>query len=71
MSFLSGISWGKALSIYKRIKDIGIQPTKIGVRAVVNSEQLALLDSLHEFIQGGGTTAEFIFYRGLDPEDAS
>ncbi|MEM6773086.1 MAG: hypothetical protein AAF597_21095, partial [Bacteroidota bacterium] len=55
--------------IYKRIKDTGIKPTKIGVRAFVNSEQLVLLDSLHEFIQGGGTTAEFIFYRGLDPED--
>ncbi|MGD1865772.1 MAG: hypothetical protein ACFB0D_14570 [Phormidesmis sp.] len=50
--------------IYKRLKDLGIKPKKISVRTYVNAEQLKLLDSLHEFIQGGGTTAEFLFHRG-------
>ncbi|NJM96959.1 MAG: hypothetical protein HC800_07045 [Phormidesmis sp. RL_2_1] len=52
----------------KRRKDLGIKPRKVGVRAFVSSEQLILLDALHEFIQGGGTTAEFVFYRGLNPD---
>lgn len=49
--------------IYKRLKDLDIKPQKISVRAYVTDEQLALLDAHHEFIQGGGTTAEFLFYR--------
>jgi hypothetical protein len=55
--------------IYKRLKDLGIEREKIGNRAYLNREQLSLLDALHEFIQGGGTTAEFLFYRGFDPDN--
>ena len=54
--------------IYTRMKAVGVKPERISVRAYVTDEQLALLDALHEFIQGGGTTAEFIFFRGLGPE---
>ncbi len=57
--------------VYKRRKDLGIKTEKIGIRAYVSREQLTLLDALHEFIQGGGTTAEFIFYNGLDTNDDS
>ncbi len=55
--------------IYKRMKDLGIRSEKIGIRAYLSREQITLLDALHEFIQGGGTTAEFLFYRRLDPDD--
>ncbi len=55
--------------IYKRIKDLDIQTERIGPHAYISDEQLALLDALHEFVQGGGTTAEFKFYRELDAED--
>lgn len=55
--------------VYKRMKDLGISPRKIGIRAYVNDKQLALLDMHHEFIQGGGTTAEFLFYRQNHPDD--
>jgi len=54
--------------IYKRMKALKIKPERISVRAYVSDEQLALLDALHEFIQGGGTTAEFLFHRGLDQD---
>ena len=57
--------------IYKRLKDLNIKTEKIGTRAYVSREQLTLLDALHEFIQGGGMTAEFIFYNGLDASDDS
>ena len=56
--------------IYKRMKDLGISPRKIGVKAYINDDQLALLDAHHEFIQGGGTTAEFLFFREQDVDDS-
>ena len=56
--------------IYKRMKDLGISTQKIGVKAYISPKQLNLLDALHEFIQGGGDTAEFIYFRGLDEHDA-
>ena len=55
--------------IYKRLKDLSIKPRKIGVRAFVNQQQLALLDEHHEFIQGGGSTAEFLFYKQNQSDD--
>lgn len=55
--------------IYKRMKDLEIQTQKIGIRAFITQRQLNLLDALHEFIQGGGNTAEFIYFRGIDPNE--
>ncbi|MFM7425862.1 MAG: hypothetical protein ACKO7W_12875 [Elainella sp.] len=52
-------------AIYTRLEALGIEPERIGNRAYVNAEQLRLLDNLHEFIQAGGTTAEFLESRGL------
>jgi hypothetical protein len=43
-----------------RLKDLGIEPEKMGKKAYVNAEQLRLLDALHEHIQKGGTTGEFL-----------
>ncbi|MGC1309241.1 MAG: hypothetical protein WA885_18630 [Phormidesmis sp.] len=54
--------------IYTRLKALDIQSEKIGIRAYINDEQLALIDALHKFIQRGGTTAEFIVYKGLKPD---
>lgn len=50
-------------TVYNRIKALGIKPERIGNRSYVNESQLASLDSLHEFIQRDGTTAEFLFLR--------
>ncbi len=55
-------------AVYRRMKALGIKSEKISIRAYITDEQLALLDALHEFIQRGGTTAEFVFHRGLEPE---
>jgi hypothetical protein len=53
-------------AVYKRMADLGIEREKIGNRAYVNDEQVALLDELHDFIQIGGNVAEFITRKGLD-----
>jgi hypothetical protein len=47
-------------NLYTRLKDLGIEPEKMGKKAYVNAEQLRLLDALHEHIQKGGTTGEFL-----------
>ncbi len=52
-------------AIYTRLEALGIEPERVGNRSYVNAEQLRLLDNLHEFIQAGGTTAEFLESRGL------
>ena len=59
-------------AVYKRMADLGIEREKIGNRAYINSEQVALLDELHSFIGVGGNVAEFIARKGLDkPETQS
>jgi hypothetical protein len=58
-------------AVYKRMADLGIAREKIGNRAYVNAEQLALLDELHEFIQVGGNIAEFIARKGLKINNSS
>lgn len=47
-------------NLYTRLKDLGIEPEKMGKKAFVNADQLRLLDALHEHIQNGGTTGEFL-----------
>jgi hypothetical protein len=53
-------------NLYTRLKDLGIEPEKMGKKAYVNAEQLQLLDALHEHIQKGGTTGEFLKTLGSD-----
>lgn len=53
-------------AVYKRMADLGIEREKIGNRAYVSAEQVALLDELHSFIGVGGNVAEFIARKGLD-----
>ena len=52
-------------AVYTRLKALGIRPQTIGNKSYVNAEQLRLLDDFHQFIQAGGTTAEFLERRGL------
>lgn len=52
-------------AVYTRLEALGIKTERVGNRAYVNSEQLKLLDELHEFIQSGRTTAEFLESRGM------
>jgi hypothetical protein len=52
-------------AIYTRFKQLGIKPERIGNKSYVNSEQLRLLDELHQFIQSGGNAAEFLEQRGI------
>lgn len=47
-------------ALYTRLKDLKIEPGKDGKRAYLNAQQLQLLDALHEHIQKGGTTGEFL-----------
>jgi hypothetical protein len=50
-------------AVYTRLKDLQISPSKDSKKAYVNAEQLQLLDALHEHIQKGGTTGEFLKQR--------
>jgi hypothetical protein len=52
-------------AVYTRLDALGIKPEKIGNKAYVNAPQIKLLDEFHEFIQSGGTTAEFKEMRGI------
>jgi hypothetical protein len=45
------------------LEALNIKPEKQGGRAYVNGEQLRLLDALHDHIEKGGTTAEFVASR--------
>ena len=58
-------------AIYTRLDALGIEPEKVGNKSYVNAEQLRLLDNLHEFIQAGGTTAEFQESRGIRRRNSS
>ncbi|MBW4523258.1 MAG: hypothetical protein KME16_26760 [Scytolyngbya sp. HA4215-MV1] len=52
-------------AVYSRMEALKIKPERIGNKSYVNSEQLRLLDDLHQAIQSGRTTAEFLDSRGL------
>jgi hypothetical protein len=47
-------------ALYTRLKDLKIEPEKQGKKAFVNANQLQHLDALHEHIQKGGITGEFL-----------
>jgi hypothetical protein len=53
--------------LYQRFKVLKIQTFRVGKTAYVSSEQLALLDSLHEHLKSGKSTAEFLEVAGLLP----
>lgn len=55
-------------AIYNRLDALRIKPERVGNKAYVNAEQLKLLDDLHQFIQAGGNTAEFLEMRGIQKE---
>lgn len=50
-------------ALYTRLKDLQIEPIREGKKAYVNATELKLLDELHEHIQKGGTTGEFLKQR--------
>jgi hypothetical protein len=56
-------------AVYTRLDALGIKPERVGNKAYVNARQLSLLDELHQFIQSGGTTAEFLESRGIQKEE--
>ena len=58
-------------AVYTRLEALGIKPERIGNKAYVNAEQLKLLDDLHQFIQSGGTTAEFLESRNIQRNEPS
>ncbi|MBD3882615.1 hypothetical protein IFO70_12665 [Phormidium tenue FACHB-886] len=58
-------------AVYTRLDALGIKPERIGNKSYVNSQQLQLLDDLHQFIQAGGTTAEFLERRGIQRTEES
>ncbi|NJR41200.1 MAG: hypothetical protein HC781_23110 [Leptolyngbyaceae cyanobacterium CSU_1_4] len=56
-------------AVYKRIEALGIEAKKIGGKAFYSNDQVKLLDELHDFIQRGGNTAQFIEMRGIPSEE--
>jgi hypothetical protein len=53
-------------AVYKRMEQLGIAPQRLGKRAFITGQDLALMDELHAFInQQSGSAAEFIEARGL------
>lgn len=58
-------------AVYKRLEALSIKTEKIGNKAYINAEQLRLLDELHQFIQSGGNTAEFLEMRGIQKVEES
>lgn len=56
-------------AVYTRFDALGIKPEKVGNKAYVNAEQLRVLDDLHQFIQSGGITAEFLESRGIQKSE--
>jgi hypothetical protein len=57
-------------ALYKRMEALGITPEIIGGKAFYNAAQVKQLDELHDFIQRGGNTAQFVEMRGVFPQDA-
>lgn len=57
--------------ISKRMKDLSVRSQRISIHAYITSKQLRRLDALHEFIQGGGSTAEFLYFYNDESEDES
>lgn len=47
-------------ALYTRLKDLQIEPLKEGRKAYVDGHQLQRLDDLHQHIQQGGNTGEFL-----------
>ncbi|MEP0913080.1 hypothetical protein NDI45_19395 [Leptolyngbya sp. GB1-A1] len=54
--------------LYTRINALKIKPEQRGNKSYVSREQLDLLDRLHNHIQQGGSTAEFLASAGLSDE---
>lgn len=57
--------------VYERIKALRIETEKRGNKAYVNAQQIELLDNLHAFLKGGGSTAEFLAFTGLSAEQSA
>lgn len=53
-------------AFYKRMEALGIKPVRIGSRSYVSAENVEKLDKLHRFIQGGGSTPEFLEMHGFN-----
>lgn len=51
--------------VYERLAALKIEPERRGNKAYINAKQLELLDNLHSFLQGGGSTADFLAATGL------
>lgn len=57
-------------AVYTRLDALGIKPQKVGNKAFVTAEQIKVLDELHQVIERGGTTAEFLENRGLGKSES-
>lgn len=57
--------------LYGRLSDLQIETERRGNKAYVDAQQIELLDRLHEHIQSGGTTAEFLVAAGLSAKQSA
>jgi len=53
-------------AFYKRMEALNIKPVRIGARSYVNAADVEMLDELHRFIKGGGSTPEFVEMYGIN-----
>ncbi|MGF1499371.1 MAG: hypothetical protein ACFB8W_21485 [Elainellaceae cyanobacterium] len=54
-------------AFYTRMKALGIEPKKVGNKAFLEGPTIQLMDELDRYLKAGGTTAEFLEMRGIQP----
>jgi hypothetical protein len=60
----------KKQAFYNRLQHCGIKPIKIGNKAYINSDQLAVLENLHEHLINGGSMSSLVESSGQSIESS-
>ncbi|MEB3355267.1 MAG: hypothetical protein VKK04_00875 [Synechococcales bacterium] len=58
-------------AFYTRMNALGIEPKKVGNKAFLEGPAIQLMDDLDRHLKAGGTTAEFLEMRGIQPSELS
>jgi len=52
-------------AFYNRLAALGVEPMKRGTKSYISSQQLELLNELHQYMHSGGTMADFMELHGF------
>jgi hypothetical protein len=52
-------------AFYNRLTALGVEPMKRGTKSYISSQQLELLNELHQYMHSGGTMADFMELHGF------